>query len=329
MVIYSYQWYQWFLFFYFYCFLGWCIESVFVSFKQKKFVNRGFLHAPLLPIYGSGAIIILFATLPVRTNPTLVFLFGALSATVLEYFTGVVMEKLFKVRYWDYSDKPFNFQGQICLTSTLAWGALSVVLIGFLHPPVENFVLRRIPRIPSIVLAAALSAVFVTDFAVSFRDAWGLGRILEKMTALKAEIAVLETHLRDLRQEQQDRLSGLKEGSAQWLLDRREEYAGRLHALRNDTLGWLSDFHNAKPSRLVEAKRSLDELTDHLYGEKWEQLRGRMEHLRASYASMRLPHRFGDSILKRNPTAVSKKFSEAFADYKKQIDSLRSKKNKD
>ena len=239
------------------------------------------------------------------------------------------MEKLFKVRYWDYSDKPFNFQGQICLTSTLAWGALSVVLIGFLHPPVENFVLRRIPRIPSIVLAAALSAVFVTDFAVSFRDAWGLGRILEKMTALKAEIAVLETHLRDLRQEQQDRLSGLKEGSAQWLLDRREEYAGRLHALRNDTLGWLSDFHNAKPSRLVEAKRSLDELTDHLYGEKWEQLRGRMEHLRASYASMRLPHRFGGSILKRNPTAVSKKFSEAFADYKKQIDSLRSKKNKD
>ena len=189
---------------------------------------------------------------------------------MLEYFTGVVMEKLFKVRYWDYSDKPFNFQGQICLTSTLAWGALSVVLIGFLHPPVENFVLRRIPRIPSIVLAAALSAVFVTDFAVSFRDAWGLGRILEKMTALKAEIAVLETHLRDLRQEQQDRLSGLKEGSAQWLLDRREEYAGRLHALRNDTLGWLSDFHNAKPSRLVEAKRSLDELTDPLYGEIWE-----------------------------------------------------------
>ena len=301
------------MFFYFYCFLGWCIESAFVSVVQKRLVNRGFLHAPLLPIYGSGAIIILFATLAVRENAVLVFLFGAAAATVLEYFTGVAMERLFKVRYWDYSHKRWNFRGQICLSSTLAWGALSVVLIDFLHPPVERFITQKLPTALCIGAAVALSVLFIADFAVSFRDAWGLGRILEKMTALKAEVADLERRLRILQQEGQER---------------REEYVQKLHALEENTLVWLSDFKNAKPQRLVDLKQAIDELTERLGAGRRDVLHEKLEKLRASYATMHLPRRFNGSILRRNPTAVSRKFSEALADYKRQISELRSHKNK-
>ena len=72
----SYSVLQWLLFFYIYCFIGWCFESAYVSLKKRRFVNRGFLKLPMLPIYGSGAIAILIVTIPVRDNLWLVWLFG-------------------------------------------------------------------------------------------------------------------------------------------------------------------------------------------------------------------------------------------------------------
>ena len=104
---------QWLLFFFLYCFLGWVWESCYVSARQRRWVNRGFLHGPLLPIYGFGAVIILWATLPVRGSLPLIFLLGMLAATALEYVTGAAMEALFKVRYWDYSKQPCNLHGYI------------------------------------------------------------------------------------------------------------------------------------------------------------------------------------------------------------------------
>lgn len=84
----------WLFFFYFYCFLGWVWETCYVSVLKAKWVNRGFMRGPFLPIYGSGAVVVLIFTLPFRTNAGLVFLVGMTSATLLEYFTGVAMEKL-------------------------------------------------------------------------------------------------------------------------------------------------------------------------------------------------------------------------------------------
>lgn len=103
---------QWVLLFFFYCLCGWVWESCYVSLCQRHWVNRGFLHGPLLPIYGSGAIIILLATIPVAEDLRLVWLFGMLAATALEYVTGDVMERIFKVRYWDYSNQKFNLKSR-------------------------------------------------------------------------------------------------------------------------------------------------------------------------------------------------------------------------
>ena len=117
--MYHYSLLQWMLFFYIYCFFGWIIESTYVSVCTGNWVNRGFMRGPVIPIYGTGAVIVLFAVIPFRTSPILVFIVGTVAASILEFVTGFVMERIYKVRYWDYSDKPFNVCGYICLFNSL------------------------------------------------------------------------------------------------------------------------------------------------------------------------------------------------------------------
>ena len=194
-----YHWPQWLLFFYVYCFLGWCFESALVSIARRRFVNRGFLKGPFLPIYGTGALAILLLTLQVRENLLLVFLLGMLAATVLEFVTGACMERLFKVRYWDYSHKRFNVRGYICLSSSLAWGALSVALIAFLHPAAERFVLHlSIDMLRSVNFV--LSVVFAYDFVSSFRAAYSLRKLIEQSARLRREVDALRARVDALGQ---------------------------------------------------------------------------------------------------------------------------------
>ena len=95
--MFGYSGFQWLFFFYMYCFFGWCFESTFVSLKSGKLVNRGFMRGPFLPLYGSGAIMMLVVSMPFRDNVLLTYVAGVIGATALEYVTGVVMEALFKV----------------------------------------------------------------------------------------------------------------------------------------------------------------------------------------------------------------------------------------
>ena len=109
--MYTYTWYQWLGCFYIYCFAGWIFESTYVSIRTGRFVNRGFLRLPMLPLYGTGAVMMLWVSLPVQDHMILVYLSGVLAATALEYVTGWAMERLFKVKYWDYSNQKYNLNG--------------------------------------------------------------------------------------------------------------------------------------------------------------------------------------------------------------------------
>ena len=201
---------QWVLLFFFYCFCGWVWESCYVSLRQRQWVNRGFLHGPLLPIYGSGAIIILFVTLPVEEDLFLVWLMGMLAATALEYVTGTVMERLFQVRYWDYSNQKFNLNGHICLSSSIAWGFFSILLVRFLHPPVGRL-LADVPAWLVDPAAIVLTAAFSADVVRSVQDALYLKEILTRVAeenedlrrlAKRAEVAAAfaEDDLRKFRE---------------------------------------------------------------------------------------------------------------------------------
>lgn len=189
--MYKYDLRQWLGFFFFYCLCGWIWESCYVSAKKKRWVNRGFLHGPLIPIYGFGALIILFITLPIQENMVAVYFAGLVGATALEYVTGAVMERCFNVKYWDYSNQRFHINGYICLSSSIVWGIFSVLLIKYVHRPVEKLIFK----IPLSVLTVAdivLVVGFVADVIVSVKEAFDLKALMaeekEMMMALKLEV---------------------------------------------------------------------------------------------------------------------------------------------
>ena len=277
---------QWLLFFFLYCFLGWVWESCYVSARQRRWVNRGFLHGPLLPIYGFGAVIILWATLPVRGSLPLIFLLGMLAATALEYVTGAAMEALFKVRYWDYSGKPFNLNGHICLTCSLAWGAFSVLLVKVLHPPFEDLVLR-LPAFLADALACVLTVYFTADTVRSFQAAMDLREVLTRLTeenedlrrlAKRAEVisAFAEEDLRRFREKTEvERLLRQErwEDTLQQLRDARIKRARRRQllleeSLRRRTTAKLKALDNIREA--LEAYRDRLETARDLTGEALE-----------------------------------------------------------
>lgn len=192
-----YNIYQWLIFFYIYCFLGWCIESTIVSVEDKRLVNRGFLNGPFLPIYGFGAIIVLFITLPFKKNIIEVYFLGMIGATILEYFTGCLMEAIFKIKYWDYSYYKIQYKGRICLVSSLFWGVLSVLLTYFIHKPIEKYVLNLNSTL-IIFLDIVISIFFVADIIVSAKASIDLNKLIEKSSKVFYEIKDLNRQIEDL-----------------------------------------------------------------------------------------------------------------------------------
>lgn len=177
----NYTFETWILTFFLYCFLGWLWEVLYVSIKQRKWTNRGFLFGPFLPIYGFGAIVMLLSTSKVRDNLFLIYLFGTLGATSLEFIAGVAMETLFKVRYWDYSYRKFQYKGYICLHSTIGWGFFSVFLVKVLNVPVEKFIFSLSSKSISTIIILFVIA-FTADLTKSIQNAFSLRHLLETMS---------------------------------------------------------------------------------------------------------------------------------------------------
>ena len=136
----------------------------------------------------------LVVSMPFQDNIVLTYIAGCIGATALEYVTGVAMEALFKVRYWDYSKNKFNFQGHICLSSTLTWGFFTIMMTRVIHRPIELFVMG----IPKNILNYAtffLTVYIVADFALSFKTALDLRDILAKMQRVKEEMERMNKRL--------------------------------------------------------------------------------------------------------------------------------------
>lgn len=269
--MYQYSAIQWLFFFYFYCFCGWCFESAYVSIRRRKLTNRGFMRGPFLPIYGSGAIMMLVVSMPFQDNVVLTYLAGCVGATALEYVTGVAMEALFKVRYWDYSNQKFNFQGHICLSSTLVWGAFTVVLTRFIHVPVERMVLA-IPSKVLTVVTLILTAVIFSDFALSFKAAIDLRNVLDKMERAKEELSHIQKRLNTLIEQKEEEMASRKEAFTENLREELAELKAKSNFLqerRNHATGLLDVFQKnmirSNPGMTsVKYKESLEELKEKL-----------------------------------------------------------------
>ena len=229
--MYEYSWYQWLTFCFIYCFFGWIFESTYVSLKKRQFVNRGFLRLPLLPLYGTGAVMMLWVSLPVKDNLFLVYVSGVVAATVLEYVTGWGMERLFKMKYWDYSNQRFNVKGYICLSSSIAWGFLTILLTEVIHRPIERYVLG-LPLMVDLVCVIVVSLLFAADTAESVKAALDLAKVLDAMTNMRAELDDIQVQMALLKAETVQRMEEAREEASQKLGQVRSEAASRTSALK-------------------------------------------------------------------------------------------------
>lgn len=125
-----------------YSVIGWLVESIYMSFCNKRLTNRGFGRGPFCPIYGFGAVIGYLILYPLRENLVGLYLAGAFLATLFEFLVGKLMLKLFGELWWDYNEKPCNYKGIICLESTIAWGFYAIIIVTFLHQRVLGMVDR-------------------------------------------------------------------------------------------------------------------------------------------------------------------------------------------
>ena len=176
-----------FLLFLIYSAVGWLCESVYCSVPARKFINRGFLNGPLCPIYGVGALLADALLTPVAWSLPLLFLGGAIVTSVLEYFTGWLLETLFHAKWWDYSNKKWNLHGRVCLCNSVLFGLMCVILLRVLHPLLLGLVLR-IPDPALTVLCAVLAAAFLADLVFSVRGALQLRGKLEALQEILDEL---------------------------------------------------------------------------------------------------------------------------------------------
>ena len=141
------------------------VESIYMSFCNKKITNRGFGKGPFCPIYGFGAVIGYLVLSPFKGNLVMVYFLGAFLATTFEYIVGQGMIRFLGELWWDYNEKPFNYKGIICLESTIAWGFYAVGIVAFLQGKVINFI-DTVNYTWGIRFIYAVMIVVVIDYAI-------------------------------------------------------------------------------------------------------------------------------------------------------------------
>ena len=180
--LYDYVW-----FFMIYAVVGWMVEVAYAAVETGKLSNRGFLNGPLCPIYGFGMVIVIFALRPFNKNIPILFAGSFMLTSVLEFITGAVLEKLFNTKWWDYSDKPFNIMGYVCLKFSIGWGIGGVFIMRIIQPGVAKFV-SKIPNTPGKVICAIYMISFVCDAAITVRDMVKFGMKLKSMEMLTTQL---------------------------------------------------------------------------------------------------------------------------------------------
>lgn len=266
-----------------YSLIGWLCESIYCSVPKGRWINRGFLAGPFCPVYGFGALLILTALSPLLGvfqfpwELILLFFAGMLLTSALEYATSVLLERVFHTSWWDYSKHKFQIHGRVCLTNSILFGLMSVLMLEFLHPLVLGL-LQKIPLVLAAPAAGGLFVYFILDGAVTTVDILRMNGKLAQMQQILDEItertaAAAETNLTNLEQsldELRDKAGDLKSETLQNLRQTLEELRAKaddsraaegLERLRNSVQELVSDENQMRLHLLKDKQKYLEEET--------------------------------------------------------------------
>lgn len=178
-------------YFIYYSIEGWCLEIIYAAFAHKKFVNRGFLNGPVCPIYGVGALIIVWCLSPFENmitgkpvlNLLILFVCSVILTTLLELVVGWILERFFHQKWWDYTDDPLNFKGYVCVPFSLMWGAICVALMKLIHP-FTTFLIGNTPDEVHIIAFIIFYTLFALDLIITIAELAKIGRSIRLATDL-------------------------------------------------------------------------------------------------------------------------------------------------
>ena len=256
-----------------YAFIGWCTEVSYAALDTGKFVNRGFLNGPYCPIYGCGVVIVVAILTPLKENLLILFAGSFLRTSVLEYITGYILEKVFHNKWWDYSDKPFNIKGYVCLKFSIYWGLACTFIMDIIHPIIYAAI-RFIPFVLGVVLLSIIMCVFAADCIITVTTILKFNKRLKVMDEMAASIHRLSDEIgeniyenvtdvieksekfQETHVELMDKISETKEniyGLPQTAKDKLAETTGAAKDKLAETTGAAKD-------KLVETRENISEL---------------------------------------------------------------------
>ncbi len=270
------QFYYMTAFFLMYSFLGWVVEVVYHAVSMGIIVNRGFLNGPVCPIYGFGMLAILLLLDPFMSNSFLIFLGGMAVTTLIELVGGFLLNKIFHMRWWDYSKEPFNFGGYICLKFSIFWGLGTVFILKIVHPFIRLNV-HIFDCMPGYVLTVLLYAVFLADCVITVLTITKLNRDLEGLNRLGEEMRRISDGLTEnIGEGAIEANTRLQEGQLQAALARAElkDGIGKSRAEFRDGL------ERSRSEFKDNLERSRSELKDELEKRRAESEKWRLERSR-------------------------------------------------
>lgn len=170
-----------------YAFFGWCTEVAYAGVNHGKFVNRGFLNGPYCPIYGCGVVLVVVVLTPLKENLLILFIGSFLLTSIIEFFTGFILEKVFHNKWWDYSKVPFNIKGYVCLKFSIYWGLACTFVMKIIHPIIYKFI-TVLPKILGIVLIFIFFSGFLVDIIITVASILKLNKHLKLMDEIALQI---------------------------------------------------------------------------------------------------------------------------------------------
>lgn len=189
-----YSWFQILWYFYIYGFLGWCSEVAFAAVAHGKFVNRGFVNGPICSIYGFGVMSVLLVLGPLKSSFWLLFGGSVLFTSAIEYLTGWVLEKVFHDKWWDYSKRPLNIKGYVCLEFSVLWGLACVFVVDVFQPLVAK-VVDLIPKKLGWALLGTFSVLWITDNIITAMEIRKLPKKLRALQTIEDSLTAISDEI--------------------------------------------------------------------------------------------------------------------------------------
>ena len=254
------------LFFIIYAVIGWVTEVIYQAVSKGIVVNRGFLNGPVCPIYGFGS---LFVILLVKTlgldyssfsSDTKVFLLGMLLSTMLELVGGYALLKIFHARWWDYSTKPFNFHGYICLEFSIIWGFGILIVVRKIHPFIETVFGGMASSTLGLALLVAGYIIFISDFAISVLITLGLNKRITRLDDMQKSMTEfsdsLSTRIGEDALSAVEKVDEYKVQSALFEAEMRDAAADRREEVSRELAEMKKDYELAREEFYKKVRKS-------------------------------------------------------------------------